>query len=311
MRRAWLILLALWPVAASALTLDLPQGARMTLEETSPLASYAVPVAPWNGEEVPAQVVEGALSVAAWRVESGALTTLQVLRPLREQLSAQGFDLVFECAGARCGGFDFRFNTRVLPAPEMLVDLGDFRFVTGLRDVEGRAEAVTLLVSRSRGAAFVQIAHVAPEGAARSTVSGTAPVPGSVPARGPQGPLGEALERAGHVILADLTFETGSSRLGEGRFQSLEALAAYLDTNPSRRVALVGHTDSVGSLDGNIALSKRRAAAVADRLVADYGVNRGQIDAEGMGYLSPIASNLSAEGREANRRVEVVLISTE
>ena len=92
---------------------------------------------------------------------------------------------------------------------------------------------------------------------------------------------------------------------------SLQALAAFLRADPARRVTLVGHTDTVGALDRNIALSKRRAASVLERLVSAHGVPRAQIAAEGMGYLAPIASNLTPEGREANRRVEVVLLNTE
>ena len=112
-------------------------------------------------------------------------------------------------------------------------------------------------------------------------------------------------------MLGDLTFETGSSDLGAGDFASLRALADYLAERPGRRVTLVGHTDSSGSLEGNIALSKRRAGSVMDRLIRDYGVARRQIDAQGIGYLAPIANNLTETGREQNRRVEVIMTSTE
>jgi OOP family OmpA-OmpF porin len=74
------------------------------------------------------------------------------------------------------------------------------------------------------------------------------------------------------------------------------------------RVALVGHTDATGSLDANIALSRKRAASVKDRLVRAYGIAVSRLDAEGMGYLAPIASNLTQAGRDANRRVEAVLL---
>ena len=72
-------------------------------------------------------------------------------------------------------------------------------------------------------------------------------------------------------------------------------------------VFLVGHTDNVGSLAANITLSKDRAKAVIDRLVEKYGVNPSQMSWDGVGYLSPIASNNTEKGRELNRRVEVVI----
>ena len=76
-------------------------------------------------------------------------------------------------------------------------------------------------------------------------------------------------------------------------------------------MVLVGHTDAEGALEGNIALSKRRATAVMERLVSVYGVEAAQVSADGVGFLSPLASNLTADGRAQNRRVEVVLTSTE
>ena len=92
-------------------------------------------------------------------------------------------------------------------------------------------------------------------------------------------------------------------------FDSLQALADYLANAPDLQVALVGHTDSSGPLDVNIALSKRRAGSVLERLVSDYGVARKQLEAQGMGYLAPVASNLTQQGRDANRRVEVIITS--
>ena len=125
------------------------------------------------------------------------------------------------------------------------------------------------------------------------------------------GDLAGALRTKGHVVLTDLEFETGSSALGAGNFASLDRLAGFMAAEPGARVALVGHTDSIGGLAGNIALSKRRAQSVRQRLIEAHGIDGARMQAEGMGYLSPVASNLEPEGREANRRVEVILLSIE
>ncbi len=74
---------------------------------------------------------------------------------------------------------------------------------------------------------------------------------------------------------------------------------------------LVGHTDAEGALEGNISLSKKRAAAVKARLIDVFGVPEAQIDAQGVGYLVPVASNLTDDGRMMNRRVEAILNSIE
>jgi OOP family OmpA-OmpF porin len=86
------------------------------------------------------------------------------------------------------------------------------------------------------------------------------------------------------------------------------ALAEFLTSSPETRVALVGHSDSIGGLEQNSSLSRARAEAVLNLLVEEHGVAPAQVEAHGIGYLSPIASNTSPEGRERNRRVEVVLL---
>ncbi|NBC95095.1 MAG: OmpA family protein, partial [Deinococcus-Thermus bacterium] len=121
--------------------------------------------------------------------------------------------------------------------------------------------------------------------------------------------LTAGLEADGHAVLWDLDFRTGETALGPGPFGSLDALAAYLRARPEVRVVLVGHTDAEGALAANVDLSRRRARAARDRLVADHGIAPGRLSAEGVGYLAPIASNASPEGRERNRRVEVVKAS--
>ena len=69
---------------------------------------------------------------------------------------------------------------------------------------------------------------------------------------------------------------------------------------------MVGHTDSVGGFDSNLALSKRRADAVAAALVKDYGIAANRMVGNGVASLAPVASNSSDEGRAKNRRVELV-----
>jgi|GEM_PF-48852 len=146
-----------------------------------------------------------------------------------------------------------------------------------------------------------------PDGAGGAAVAGGAAGPGGAAAADGAAGLAEALERDGRAVLDDLVFEPGSAALGEGEFASLAALAAYLAANPEAGITLVGHTDRDGSLAANIALSKRRAASVADRLAGRYGIDRARIGAEGVGFLAPRATNLTPEGRALNRRVEVVL----
>ena len=306
------------PLSAVAADLSLPANADETAREASAPDSHRLALAPFANGALPVETVEGAVTRTAWRIRAQGITTLQLLAPLRDQLVAEGYEILFECAAADCGGFDFRYALRVFPEPAMHVDLYDYRYLSARRGPEnGAADYVALLISRTASTGFVQITTIAPPGAKTATVSaGTSPVAPSapatpLPAAGDDLPLVQALTTRGHAVLADLAFETGSSTLGSGSFASLADLAAFLNADPTRRVALVGHTDTVGSLDGNIALSKRRAASVLERLVSAHGVPRGQLEAEGMGYLSPITTNLTPAGREQNRRVEAILLNTD
>lgn len=303
------IALFLLPIQAAAVTLDLPGNASLTAEEVVNMDSYAMPTAPWTQNGMPVLTGIGEVLQQAWRIEAPGITTLQLLMPLEDQLVEDGFEVLFQCKDIECGGFDFRFSTAVLPAPEMHVDLGDYRYIATKRETDGDIELVSLLASRTATAGYVQVMRVGPEnttplaGADAPVLRAAAPTV--------SGDLAQGLETQGRFVLADLLFETGSAQLGENTFATLQDLADYLVANPERTVALVGHTDSVGSLDVNIALSRRRAGSVLERLVTAYDIPRRQLEAEGMGYLSPVATNLTEEGRDANRRVEVIVTSTE
>ena len=114
--------------------------------------------------------------------------------------------------------------------------------------------------------------------------------------------------QTGAVTLEGLDFTSGSTNLGEGPFSILSELADYLRQNPNTKIVLVGHSDAVGGLEGNIAISKQRAEEVRQRLISKYGIQKSRITAEGIAYLSPRASNQTPEGREQNRRVEAVVL---
>lgn len=311
-------LLLATPVAA--LELSLPAAARLTVERNTSPDRYAAPVGTFEDGGVRQIEVEGDVRRSAWRLDSPGLTPLQVMRPLRAQLVAAGFDVVLDCTSAACGGFDFRFATETLPGPNMYVNIRAYHFLTAQRN-EG-AEVVTVLSSTAATSAHVQIIHAGALDQEADTLDAAAdprpdgPDPDPDPelalrpaALGTPDDLAGKLMAQGHVVLANLDFATGSADLGQGPFAALEQIAAFLDARPALRVALVGHTDSVGSLNGNIALSRQRAQAVRQRLIEEFGIDGARMEAEGMGYLAPIASNLEAAGREANRRVEVILLS--
>jgi outer membrane protein OmpA-like peptidoglycan-associated protein len=108
------------------------------------------------------------------------------------------------------------------------------------------------------------------------------------------------------LTLGDVLFDTGRAELKSGAFSTIDRLATFLRENPERRVAIEGHTDAVGSDSSNLSLSQRRAEAVRAAL-ASRGIDGTRITAQGMGEAVPVASNGTAEGRQRNRRVEVII----
>ncbi len=308
----FLILMQVLATPVAALTLDLPATVTGEQSRSEVPGSYALPTAAFDGSVVPARVVEGALDQRAFQLDAGGLTTLAVLAPLRDQVRAAGYEIIFECEARSCGGFDFRFGTDVMPEPDMHVDLSDYRFLSA---VSGD-EAVSILVSRSASAGYVQITRVttAPLAAAPTQTEVDLPdevaVPAPVTTPSDAGDIGRALDQAGVAVLDDLVFASGAATLTDGDYPSLAAVAAWLQANPEGTVALVGHTDASGSLAGNIALSERRAEAVAEVLVETHGADRARVIAKGVGFLAPRATNQTEEGRQKNRRVEVIVTST-
>ena len=113
-------------------------------------------------------------------------------------------------------------------------------------------------------------------------------------------------ERGMVLTLGDVLFDTGRAELKSGAFSTIDRLATFLRENPERRVAIEGHTDAVGSDSSNLSLSQRRADAVRAALVS-RGIDGTRITAKGMGEAVPVASNDTAEGRQRNRRVEVII----
>jgi outer membrane protein OmpA-like peptidoglycan-associated protein len=107
------------------------------------------------------------------------------------------------------------------------------------------------------------------------------------------------------LTLGDVLFDTGRATLKPGADRTIERLAQALKDNPNTRVMIEGHTDSVGGDEYNMALSERRAEAVADAL-RFRGVPADRYEAKGLGKDFPVASNDTQSGRQQNRRVEIV-----
>jgi len=105
----------------------------------------------------------------------------------------------------------------------------------------------------------------------------------------------------------DILFAIDSAQLSGNLQSDLAVLARHLDKYEDSNVQVIGHTDNTGAATYNLNLSRQRAAAVANTLISN-GVASSRVTAIGRGEDQPVSSNLNAEGRAQNRRVEIIII---
>jgi outer membrane protein OmpA-like peptidoglycan-associated protein len=108
------------------------------------------------------------------------------------------------------------------------------------------------------------------------------------------------------VNMSDVLFDTGKYSLRPGAREKLAKVAGIVSGHPGLRLDVQGYTDSVGGDDYNQKLSEHRGGAVRDYLTGE-GMASGSVQSEGFGKAQPVATNDTAEGRQLNRRVEIVI----
>lgn len=305
------------PVQAQAIDagdIVLPAGARAMAHRETALGSYALPIGNYSAAGIPLRQQEGHILRRTWQLRGDA-TVLQVLSGLRQQLLEQGYEVLFQCTSQQCGGFDFRFGIEVVPAPDMVVSLSDYHFLAVAKPAPTEAdliessqtaesEVASVLVSRSGNATYVQLIEVTPVNQTPLAVVD----PTELTPSEPDVSMADALRQNGRVVLDGVIFNSGAVTLGRDSVLNLQPLAEVLNADSAVKVLIVGHTDTIGSLEDNVALSLLRATSVRDALIDEYVVDAEQIQIAGAGFMAPLASNLTSLGRETNRRVEAVLI---
>lgn len=102
----------------------------------------------------------------------------------------------------------------------------------------------------------------------------------------------------------DVKFDFDKSRVREESYSDIKNLADFMQQYPQTTTTVEGHTDSVGTDQYNQRLSERRAEAVRNVLVNEYGVQGNRVNSVGYGESRPVADNSTEEGRQINRRVE-------
>lgn len=118
----------------------------------------------------------------------------------------------------------------------------------------------------------------------------------------------DELAAKGRVATQGILFDTGSDRIKPESAPTLKEIGTMLTAHPDLKLSVEGHTDNVGDAAANLTLSEARARAVTAALVKDHGIDAARLTAKGLGSTKPVGVNTTTEGRQNNRRVELVKI---
>jgi OmpA-OmpF porin, OOP family len=119
-------------------------------------------------------------------------------------------------------------------------------------------------------------------------------------------PLYDAIMADGRVATHGILFDTGSDRIRGESKPTLDLIGQMLNQHADLKLTIEGHTDNVGSAASNQTLSDKRAAAVRQFLISSYHIDASRLTSKGLGATKPAVSNDTPEGRQQNRRVELV-----
>jgi len=118
--------------------------------------------------------------------------------------------------------------------------------------------------------------------------------------------LFDVLNASGRVATHGILFDVNSDHIRPESAPTLLEISDMLKTHPDLKLTIEGHTDNTGDAAANQALSERRAASVKSALASSYGIDASRLATRGFGASKPAASNDTPEGRQQNRRVELV-----
>lgn len=268
-------------------------GSTITGYQAKDFDAVKLQAAPFkDGKATGARRLEGRVTRIAYRTEPGP-SILEVARNFENQLAKAGFETLLACDTDPCGGIPFTESIDVLPIPAMWVDGFNYRYYAGVKKSGASETYAAVLVSKNNDNITAQLV-VAVVGAMDNKMVDAAA-------------MKKGLGEKGHIALYGIHFDTDKAIIKPESKPTLDEMAKLLTGEPGMRVFIVGHTDSQGSYEHNMTLSKARADAVAAALAKSYAIARNRLYTAGIGYLSPVGSNASDEGRALNRRVELVV----
>jgi len=252
----------------------------------------ALPTGPYEkGKFTKTEHLEGKITRLVY-VNPKDRSTLEIFRNYQQSLTKGGFQTLFTCSATECGD----------ASNEPTTDLG-YWCVTNKIQCPEPMRYIAAKLARPAGDVYAAV-KVRTEETYLIVVEQKPMQSGLVTVNAKA--LADDITKSGHVAVYGIYFDTGQSVVKPESKPVIEEIAKLLSSQPGLRLHVVGHTDNVGALASNMALSKQRAEAVVNTLVKEHHVAPARLIANGVGPLAPVASNAAEEGRARNRRVELV-----
>jgi len=243
--------------------------------------------------------LEGKVTRASYEIEKGR-TTLEVFRNYEKRLAEQGFAPLYACVNKDCGGR--AFNHTVVPYwSGFSENYEDQRYLALSRKDASGDVYVSLYVVRNHSEGgprnnriYVQadVIEIAKMDVGMEVVDASK--------------MKKEINTHGHIALYGILFDTDSAKLRSESQKALTEIATLLKEQSALKLFVVGHTDNQGALDYNLKLSRARAESVVAYLTSKHGIAAARLEAHGLAFLAPVASNKSDDGRQKNRRVVLV-----
>lgn len=243
--------------------------------------------------------IEGRVTKISYEVPRGR-TTLEVFRNYEQALRKARFNILFKCSNRECGGRAFNHTVKK-PYAGFAENYNDQRFLSAR-------------LKRSQGDVYISLYTVRNHSAGGPTHNRIYTQLDIIEIQKMQtglvrvdaNAMAQSISTTGRVALYGIYFDSNKATVKSKSNATLAEIAKLMKKRRNLRLVVVGHTDNRGTFMHNMALSKRRAAAVMSALVRRYGIRANRLRHWGVGYLSPVATNRSEAGRAKNRRVELV-----
>lgn len=234
------------------------------------------------------RILEGKVTRLFYQSPRGR-STLEIFKNYESALVRADLEVLFKCENKECGPA-YAASSWNRESGITTKSGADCRYLAGRISSDQGTAYIAVMVGKNRHQ--VDIVEVKDMESGLVTVNAEA--------------LAADIERTGHVSVYGIYFDTGKSEIKSESKPAMDEIAKMLRQNASLNIYVVGHTDNAGSLGMNMTLSKKRANAVVQALVREYGISISRLSPEGVGPLAPQATNTTGDGRARNRRVELV-----